>query len=437
MSRSALWRQEAGVEDRERRNREIFETALLEGKNRPSKGVIPMVMKEEDTFNLHPTLLRSLCTSQYFLKLCQTIHDWNALVDAIYYDVSHVEPFMIQGSGTGAVKVPSQAFCLLLRLFTLRCSEKQMHLMLTHADSPYIRCIGFLFLRYVADPNTLLSWYKPYLFDEESVQVVCSSHAKSSKVASTIGSFVRSLLQNMDYYGTLLPRLPISVEKNIKDHLAVADGIERRALQHLGNPQVMRYFQTVGNRVQALYQDDENPIAWYDAVIDRIILEKITDISSPPSRPTFVVTFSGYGNTETISLGEMDLPLDSPLAVANYQRTEERFGGERQTIRKDDFHHGGYRQESYHTVDKGHKPYASRPMSVNGSLTSGGKSYNMQHAYRRDTSHEEKKRARGESPSATPTASNNDSNSSVPMQRSAQDIAVIEEKKRKLLARYG
>jgi pre-mRNA-splicing factor 38B len=178
-----------------------------------------MVIKEEDTFNVHPTLLRSLCSSQYFLKLCQAVYDWNALVDTIYYDVQHVEPWMTQGSGTGAVKVPSQAFCLLLRLLTLRCTEKQMHLMLNHVDSPYIRCIGFLYLRYVADPNTLLSWCKPFLFDEEPVQVVAAHKSQSKNPtdkSSTVGSFVRSILLHMDYYGTLLPRLPIHVEKNIK-----------------------------------------------------------------------------------------------------------------------------------------------------------------------------------------------------------------------------
>ena len=37
-----------------------------------------------------------------------------------------------QASSPGAQKSPSTAFCLLLRLFTLRCTEKQMHLMLEH-----------------------------------------------------------------------------------------------------------------------------------------------------------------------------------------------------------------------------------------------------------------------------------------------------------------
>ena len=84
----------------------------------------------------------------------------------------------------GAHKSPSTAFCLLLRLFTLRCTEKQMTLMLNHVDSPYIRCIGFLYLRYAADPSTLWSWFEPYLHDEEPVQI------RQGKADTTMGKYV-------------------------------------------------------------------------------------------------------------------------------------------------------------------------------------------------------------------------------------------------------
>ena len=42
-----------------------------------------------------------------------------------------------------------------------------MYGLLKHEDSPYIRCIGFLYLRYVADPKTLWGWFKPYVKDDE------------------------------------------------------------------------------------------------------------------------------------------------------------------------------------------------------------------------------------------------------------------------------
>jgi pre-mRNA-splicing factor 38B len=39
--------------------------------------------------------------------------------------------------------------------------------MLNHVDSPYIRAIGFLFLRYATPPKGLLDWCWDYLNDDE------------------------------------------------------------------------------------------------------------------------------------------------------------------------------------------------------------------------------------------------------------------------------
>ena len=34
-------------------------------------------------------------------------------------------------------------------------------------DSPYIRCIGFLYLRYGCDPKEIWEWVSPYIDDPE------------------------------------------------------------------------------------------------------------------------------------------------------------------------------------------------------------------------------------------------------------------------------
>lgn len=191
----------------------------------------------------------------------------------------------------------------MLRLLTMRCSEKQMTLMLTHEDSPYIRCIGFLYLRYACEPRELWKWVQPYLYDEEPVQVV----AHKAKPESTVGAFVRSILSDLDYHGTRLPRLPVSIERDIKVKMLQAERLEERAKRHLGAPRDMEYFQKLGSKVRALYEDEDNPITWYDAVVDRVITTD-SDTGKALSRPKFVVTFTEYGNTETVTLGEMDMP---------------------------------------------------------------------------------------------------------------------------------
>jgi len=176
-----------------------------------------------------------------------------------------------------------------------------MTLMLEHVDSPYIRCLGFLYLRYAADPSTLWSWFEPYLYDEESVQV------RQGKGDVTVGEYCRLLLSELDYYGTRLPRLPIAIERQFKVNLLQAERSEERAKQHVENDAAMQYFQKTGARVMALYGDEENQITWYDAVVDRVILRDM-ESGEMLHRPKFQVTFSEYGNTEVVTLGEIDLP---------------------------------------------------------------------------------------------------------------------------------
>ena len=224
----------------------------------------------------------------------------------------------------GAGKVPSSAFCLMVRLLTLRCTEKQMKTILGHPDSPYIRCIGFLYLRYAADPYSLFSWFQPYLYDEEIVRISTSQNVPEM----TIGEYVRSLLTDMNYHGTLLPRLPNDREMKVK--LLQEEEIENRALSHLKNKKYMDYFQTIGCNIRALYGDEENPTTWYDCVVDRV-LRRDDETGIEYIRPKYIVTFTGYGNTEIVTLGEIDMRLNDAAPMYrderyrnNQNRNEER-----------------------------------------------------------------------------------------------------------------
>ena len=60
----------------------------------------------------------------------------------------------LQVRGVGAGGIVSSAFCLLYKLFTLKLTKKQVIGLITHKDSPYIRGLGFMYIRYV---STVLS----------------------------------------------------------------------------------------------------------------------------------------------------------------------------------------------------------------------------------------------------------------------------------------
>jgi len=106
---------------------------------------------------------------------------------------------------------------LLYKCFVQRLTRKQMEGMLKHPDSPYIRGVGFLYLRYNQDPKNLWSWFEPYLLDEEPVSL------KQDGRPTTIGRFVRELLTDQKFCDQLLPRIPVPVMKDIDQKLREFD----------------------------------------------------------------------------------------------------------------------------------------------------------------------------------------------------------------------
>jgi len=404
MSRAALWHQEGNIKERERHAEEIFETAVEQGRQR-SRSTLPL-WGPDDSFHLNPLLLRNTIQSPYFQKCCNNLLDWNAVIDEIYYQVKHLQPF-------GTDKTPSTAFCLLLRMLTLRMTDRQMDLTLKHEDSPYIRGIGFLYLRYAGPPDQIWDWIYPYLQDEEEFVVEAKHNAKTL----TMGEFVRNLFSSRDYYGTPLPRLPIQVERDIKVKLLQADKVAERAQHHFKNQSRMRYFQTLGNEIMALYGDEDNPITWYRAVIDRVLTRDEAS-GHKLKYPKFIVTFPEYGNTETVTLGEVDIldgawKDDKPGSSSRSDRRDER----------DLYEEVRRRERETVTADK---RWARRPPTTKTML-----SQQQRHSVQDDVPSR-----RSKPPPANPAAQP-DVAAPAPKKRTAEELAAIAEKKRKLMAKYG
>lgn len=104
--------------------------------------------------------------------------------------------------GVGAGGIVSSAYCLLFKLGTLKLTRKQVNGLINHCDSPYIRGLGFMYLRYgcrgvrglsaftlsswyislalhryTQPPADLWSWFEGYLDDEE---VGCANEKSSA-----------------------------------------------------------------------------------------------------------------------------------------------------------------------------------------------------------------------------------------------------------------
>lgn len=120
--------------------------------------------------------------------------------------------------GVGAGGIVSTPFCILYKLYTLRLTRKQVVGLLKHKDSPYIRALGFLYVRYTQPPENLWDWFSPYFEDDEVFDPKAGGGHKM-----TIGELVRHLLTKLEWFSTLFPRIPVPVQKDIEMKLADYD----------------------------------------------------------------------------------------------------------------------------------------------------------------------------------------------------------------------
>ncbi|KAF8412873.1 hypothetical protein HHK36_000845 [Tetracentron sinense] len=187
---------------------------------------------------LEKVLCMNILSSDYFKELFR-LKTYHEVIDEIYNQVDHVEPWM-----TGNCRGPSTAFCLLYKFFTMKLTVKQMHGLLKHSDSPYIRAIGFLYLRYTGDPKTIWGWFEPYVKDEEEFS------PGSNGRMTTMGVYVRDLLLGqmglkMEIKKELTTARLTSLEEAYKLALKIEAQLRHSTLKRTGV--VVRGFSTSQN----------------------------------------------------------------------------------------------------------------------------------------------------------------------------------------------
>ncbi|KAB0802049.1 hypothetical protein PPYR_04235 [Photinus pyralis] len=195
-------------------------------KNSKLSNVLPL-WGNERSMNLNPLILTNIQSSHYFKVNLYELKTYHEVIDEIYYKVTHLEPWE-KGSrrtsgqtgmcggvrGVGAGGIVSTAYCLLYKLFTLKLTRKQLNGLITHCDSPYIRALGFMYIRYTQPPTSLLDWYEPYLDDEEEMDV----KAGGGQIMR-LGLILRQWLMKLEWFSTLFPRIPVPIQQKIQKHL--------------------------------------------------------------------------------------------------------------------------------------------------------------------------------------------------------------------------
>ena len=84
--------------------------------------------------------------------------------------------------------------------------------------SPFIRAIGFLYVRYTQPPESLWSWFEKFLDDTEEFYPSSGGGPKM-----TFGEMARNLLTKLDWFTTLFPRIPVAIQKDIQQKISDYD----------------------------------------------------------------------------------------------------------------------------------------------------------------------------------------------------------------------
>ena len=118
-------------------------------------------------------------------------------------------------------------------------------------DSPFVRCIGFLYLRYSCPPKDLWSWYEPYLEDPEEF-----APFSDKSITLTMGQYLIRLLTDMHYFNTTLPRIPVPIERKYKVLLLMLTQRQERRAKNQKDEERGRFSQ--GAKVCFIFQSYYN-----------------------------------------------------------------------------------------------------------------------------------------------------------------------------------
>jgi len=202
------------------------------------RGAEAFEITNKQTYNFNSMLRDQILKNTYFKTLVK-IDTFEGIMDEMYQYVETAETY-----GGGSTTVPSSLFCCLYRLFTIGLSYDELSLLCESKDWPYIRCCGFLYIRFGCAPEKLWDFLGEYCVDDEEFEPSKSTPG----FMATIGEYVESLLMDERYYYSTLPRIPMGVKKKIEEKVAPLGQYRRRAAK---NKSSLQLFKEPGTPVEA------------------------------------------------------------------------------------------------------------------------------------------------------------------------------------------
>ncbi|GFE53481.1 PRP38 family protein, putative [Babesia ovis] len=310
-------------------------------------------MTNSSTYNMNTLLLNNILNSDYYKSLA-TMNSHMDIINELAKYADHAEPYCSTAS-----RAPSTLFCCLHKLFTLRLTEKQMESLIDCTKSPYARCCGFLYLRFVLPSDQLWDWFEPYLLDDETFVVSVNPSRKT-----TIGEFCERLLVEDKYFNTVLPRLPARFKNKHGPHLCTMSDHRRRRLRNL---EKIDEFVT-GKDVTAFVRGE-----WVEGTIQSVAEDYPTvtlELNNGEKESVDIAYVSLSKHVKLNSKRHRDSGSHGSRGSSDDDDRHETYGKSRKAnSSKDDLLREYKRRESERALAVG-KEYAKRPSSFKASLSS-------------------------------------------------------------------
>mmetsp|Transcript_66775 Transcript_66775/g.118172 ORF Transcript_66775/g.118172 Transcript_66775/m.118172 type:complete len:696 (-) Transcript_66775:80-2167(-) len=244
-----------------------------------SRGALEIVNTK--TYGFSPLMQTHVVDSAHF-KALLSLESFEQLIDEMKQFAENIEPYMPNSNTT-----PSALFACLYRLFTMGIDSRQLRKLMDYADNTYIRCAGFLFVRFGLTPDHLWNWLGEYILDDQELRP-----SKDSERRTTIGEFVEGLLSQDKYYSTVLPRLPMSTKRLLEAKLAPIPQSRKRAKSNLA---FLEVYRDPGVKVEVNYDGE-----WSTATT----VELVEDV---PSRLKVLVKMDSDESEKQVNLGRIIL----------------------------------------------------------------------------------------------------------------------------------
>lgn len=182
----------------------------------------PLELVNSKTFGFPPLLQSHVVECAHF-KTLMTLDSIEQIVQEICSFVDSIEPY-VQNSTT----VPTALLCCVYRLLVLGLDGQSLRGILESDESPYVRCAGFLVVRFGLVPEQLWPWLGEYVLDDEEIWP-----SKDAEAAITVGEYVESLLTQERYYNVVMPRFPVSTKRKLEEKLAQVPQFRKRTQANL------------------------------------------------------------------------------------------------------------------------------------------------------------------------------------------------------------